>query len=404
MKYFTLIQLEEAIEILLSKCFDLIQIEKVELSKAIHRIAAEDIITCIDQPPFNRSPLDGYAVNHLDIENTCKERPKRLKVSQFISAGDMINKSIIRGEAAMITTGAPLPKGATCVIKQEDTDGGKSEVNIYKSLNQYENFCWKGEDVEKGILLINKGQRLDEASIAVLAGQGYREIPVFSHPKIGILSTGSELILPGEELISGKIFDSNSYYLAARTEQIGGIAVKSKNVADNPEELAKTIEELIKECELVITTGGVSVGACDYMPKAGEILKATKLFHGISVKPGGPAMAMLKDDKIILCLSGTPFAAAATFELLGTPVIKRLCGYREVSHERIKGILQNDFSKASPGRRFVRAKIRGNEITLPNGHAAGSMASMIGCNCLVDIPAGSDSIKAGEEVEAILFK
>ena len=378
--------------------------ETVPLLTAAGRIAARDVTAGIDQPPFDRSPLDGYAVRHSDIAEATKERPVILRVTARTWAGDPPAAGVLPGEAVQIATGAPLPAGATCVIRAEDTGRAGDSVRIFRSHGEGENICLRGEDVRKGRLLLRRGERIDSPAVGVLAGQGKTQAAVFRKPAVGVLSTGAELLAGGETLRPGKIYDSNQYYLAARLLELGATPVQGKRMPDHPGELTVELEALLECCDLVLTTGGVSVGERDCMPAVGERMGCTRLFHGIDLKPGGPALALLKNGKLVLCLSGNPFAAAATFELLAAPVVRALAGLENPRWRRVRGLLQTPFHKASPGRRFVRAKLVGGDIFLPeDGHASGSLSALSGCNCLIDIPAGSPGLAKGMSVEAVLF-
>lgn len=403
MKDRSYITLEQAIECLLEQIQEQGSFEKVKLINSVGRVAFEDVYSLINIPPFDRSPLDGYAVNHRDLEGASEDCPAVLRVTQNIFAGDAPEGVLSAGEAARVMTGAPLPEGSDCVVRQEDTDYGEEKVRIYVSHKKHENFCFKGEDVYPGKLLLKKGQKLESAIIAVLAAQGISEIKVFSIPKVGVISTGSELVAPGMPLAIGKIYDSNSFYLAARLRAMDGLYVSGENVADEPEYLSKKVLDLMAQCDFVITTGGVSVGEHDYMPKVGEMIDAEVLFHGVKMKPGGSVLALKKDGKIILCLSGNPFAAATNFELLAVPVFMKLSGYSEVLPKRVKGVLCSEFNKSSHGRRFIRAQMIGGDIFLPDNHSSGSLSSLVGCNCLIDIPSKSNPLSIGTEVEAVMF-
>ncbi len=404
MKDRSYITLEQAVKCLLDEIQEQDSFEIVNVINSIGRVTYEDIYSCINIPPFDRSPLDGYAVNHKDLEGASRETPVVLKVTQNIYAGDSPAGVLSAKEAARVMTGAPLPEGSDCVVRQEDTDYGEGQVKIYISHKKHENFCFKGEDVYTGKLLLKKGQKLDSAAVAVLSAQGISKVKVFIVPKVGVISTGSELIEPGTPLTMGKIYDSNSMYMCARIQSMGGVCVSGGNIADEPEILSKTVLELLSQCDLVITTGGVSVGEHDYMPKVSEIINAEVLFHGVKVKPGSPVLALKKEGKILLCLSGNPFAAATTFELLAVPIFRKLSGYAESLLTSLKGVLCSEFNKSSHGRRFIRAKMIGGNVFLPDNHSSGSLSSLIGCNCLIDIPAKSSPLTVGTEVDVVMLQ
>ena len=396
---------EQSVELLIRYTSKTKYTEKAELLDAVGRVAAADIFARMNQPPFNRSPLDGYAVRHDAIQNSSPASPAILRVTRSVCAGTLPAEPLNAGEAVPVTTGAPLPSGATCVVRQEDTDGGGETVRVFSPLRRYENYCREGEDLREGTPIVKNGQRLNCAHAAVLAGQGYAEAEVYERPRIGILSTGNELIPAGWPFVPGKVYDSNGHYLASRVKQLGGRAVLGGRVDDDPEKLALAILDTLSACDMVITTGGVSAGVHDYIPAAGKMLGARELCRGVDMKPGSPAMALLKNDRLVLCLSGNPFAAASSFEILGSPAVKKLTGDSVVLPRRIKGVLRSDFGKKSDVRRFVRGKAEAGEIRLPQGgDSPGMMFSMAECNCLVDIPSRSSPLQAGDRVCAVLFQ
>ena len=378
--------------------------EVLPLSRALGRVAAREPAAVMDQPPFDRSPLDGYALHHEALAHVCAENPACLPVCRRIFAGDPPGEPIPVGCAARIMTGAPIPPGTDCVVRQEDTDQGEETVRIFVSLSAHDNICDRGEDLRSGVPLFPAGTVLTPAHLGVLAGQGMDTVEVFARPRVGVLSAGDELVLPGAPLTSGKIYNSNQFYLTARLEQLGMEPAVSPVHGDDPAALSAAVTALLADCDAVITTGGVSVGQKDYMPAVCQQLGAVRLFHGVAVKPGSPMLAMTVDGKPVVCLSGNPFAAAATLEAVARPMLLRLAGRRDWRLPRSSGVLTAPFRKASPGRRLVRAMISDGRVSLPaGGQVSGVLSSWMGCNCLVDIPAGSPALPAGSEVEVILL-
>ena len=232
----------------------------------------------------------------------------------------------------------------------------------------------------------------------MLAGQGYAEVPVYKTLTVGVLATGSELLAPGEAWTPGKIYDANGVQNAARLRQLG-FAVNRRHCSDDPEEIAREMRELLAECDAVITSGGVSVGQKDYLPAVLEQLNADILFAGVAQKPGSPMLAGKIDGKLVFCLSGNPFAAAATLEQYAVPALLRAAGRCEESCllPRTTRTLTTGFSKPSKGNRYLRAKAMGGSVTIPGegnaeAHSSGSLSAMIGCNCLVELPAGSGPV------------
>ena len=404
--------LEEAVELLLQNTPTPRFFVSVPLLDALGRVAAGDYVSRFDQPPFDRSPLDGYAARCEDIADATPENPAILTVVQKIYAGAGVGKPIGPGEAAFILTGAPLPPGANCVVAQEDADKDAERVKIRLPLKKHQNCVFRGEDIKAGHLMAERGTKLNSAHIGILAGQGICELEVYPRNNIALMSVGNELAPPSNRssdvpagetpLPFGMIYESNSWTLAARVLELGGESHVAKCAMDDPCQIATALEKLLGENDFVITTGGVSVGERDYMPQALKKLNANTLFHGLKYKPGGITLGVLKDGKLILCLPGNPFAAFMSFELLARPALGKLAGLKDFRACRIRAVLRGTFPKHSHQRRFIRGCMVGGEVFVEKeGHAAGSLSSLTRCNCLIDIPAASPPLPDGSAVEVL---
>lgn len=384
-------------------------VENVGLDEACGRIAAAPLCARMDQPPFDRSPLDGYALHSADTAGAGEMTPKALPVVMKLYAGDAPTAELPAGCAARIMTGAPLPAGADCVLMQEQTDGGEETVRIYAELSHNANVVFRGEDIAAGALVAEAGTVLTPAYLGVLAGQGYAEVPVYKPLTIGVLATGSELLAPGESWVPGKIYDANGIQNAARLRQLGFV-VRRRHCSDDPARIAAELEELLTGCDAVITSGGVSVGQKDYLPVVLEMLGTRSIFAGVAQKPGSPMLAAKVEGKLVFCLSGNPFAAAATLEQYAVPALLRAAGRQEEACilPRTRRTLTTGFSKPSKGNRYLRARASGGTVAIPGegnteAHSSGSLSAMIGCNSLVELPAGSGPVEPGEEVEVLSF-
>lgn len=397
------ITLEQAVEVALNYCTTVEEIEEVKLWEARGRVLAEDIVANLNQPPFDRSPLDGYAVRGEDIENATKICPVQLKVIDEVMAGQMSHTVVGEKEAMRIMTGAPIPEGANCIVRQEDTDYGMENVLIYKSVKPFENYCYEGEDYKIGQKLIPKGSSLGSIEIGTLASLGRTKVRVRRLPRIGVMTTGDEIILPGKKLEEGKIYDSNLYTVATRLVEFGIEPICQMEVGDNPETAAESIRELAKTADLILTTGGVSVGKKDIMHDVMELLGAKKLFWRVQLKPGSPMISAVYKNTLLICLSGNPFGAVANMELLVRPVLAKLMGDESLAPKKVRAVLEADFIKSSNVTRYVKAIYQEGRVFFPtNLHSSGILSSMIGCNCLVEVPANHTSIQKGEEVWVIL--
>ena len=373
--------------------------ELLPLNLALGRTLAVDITAPLDQPPFDRSPLDGYALRSADLAGADQDHPAVLEVAGTLYAGDEAKISVNPGQAMRIMTGAMLPPGCDCVVPQEKTDRG-TPVKVFVSLNSYQNYVYQGDDYRKGSLLLKKGTRLDAAALGVLASAGLTEAEVCRRPKVGLLTTGDEVVDPGTPLPAGKIYSSNQMLLAARLAELG-FETETAHQGDDPAAVAEAMRDLLKSCDVLVTTGGVSVGDRDIFHQALPLLGAEQVFWRVDLKPGTPAMYSIYEGKPILSLSGNPFAAFTTFELLARPLLAALAG--EEGPRWGEGILDTPYPKASPKRRFIRGRYENGHIMLPEGHSSGLLSSLVGCNCLAELPAGSPPAEVGQKVRILLL-
>lgn len=376
-----------------------VETEKVSLMDAGGRILAEEIRAWKDNPPFPRSPYDGYAVRAEDIREAGKETPVCLRVVEKLCAGEYPKREIGPGEATRIMTGAPIPNGADTVVKQEETDGQDREVRIRKSQNPYENYCPAGEDFRTGDLLIEKGTRLDAVRIGIASAAGYHSVQVRKKVKIAVLTTGNELCLPGRTLRPGQIYDSSLFMIAERMRELGGEVVLAEEVPDEEETIRTSLRKAAGCADLVVTTGGVSVGEKDLVKDVLKQEGADFLFERVFVKPGSPTACSVLQGAMIVSLSGNPFAAAAHMELLVRYAASCLSGCEDLLPKEEQGILMTAFHKECKTDRYIRGKEESGRITIPQDkEKSGILSSMNGCNCLVKIEKGREWIEKGEQV------
>lgn len=390
---------ERALECLLSYITPVSETEEIRITAAQDRITAEDIYATHDQPPFPRSPLDGYAVRSADVAGADKEHPVTLRVIGEADAGHKSDCTVRAGEALRIMTGAPVPEGADCVIRQEMTDYGEDMVTIYTSEEAYGNYCFVGEDYKKGDLLIPAGNRIRATEIGILADLGLPFVRVRRRARILLLSTGDELMEPGEELAEGKIYDSNLYLLRAELEHWGAEVRGVRIIRDDAAVCAAYIREHFGDADLMISTGGVSVGKKDIMHEALDRIGATKLFQKVAIKPGSPFLAGLYRGRLLLCLTGNPFGMFVTLQQMIRPLYVMLTGREDLRRQKKKAVIKDGFEKKSPMRRFVRAYYENGEVFLrqyANGN--GALSTLPLCNCLVELPAGTGALTGGETV------
>jgi molybdopterin molybdotransferase len=300
-------------------------------------------------------------------------------------------------------TGAAIPPGCDCVIRQEDTDGGDETVVVSRQLKPWENYCFAGEDYKKGQLLLPAFARVGPAAVATIASAGFAKVNAIRRPRVSVISTGDELAPPGGPLKIGEIYCSNNFYIETRLREMGADPVMSRIVRDDAEALKDCIKEASAKSDAVISTGGVSVGEKDLMLRALNELGADIVFHKLHIQPGSPAAFSRYGETRLLSLSGNPFASAASFELLVWPLLSALMGDKTLKLARASAELADDFNKKGGVRRFLRGRFDGSSVHLPDGHSNGQIRSMIGCNCLVDLPADSGKPKAGERVSILIL-
>ncbi|MDZ5128396.1 molybdopterin molybdotransferase MoeA [Clostridium perfringens] len=400
------IALEEALEIL-NKNTRALKSEVVSIKDSLKRVLYGDVKSKINNPPFNKSVFDGYAFKSEDSKGTSKENPIELKIVDEIFAGDFSEIEIKSGEAIRIMTGAPIPVGADCVLKQEETERHGDLVKIFKEMKANENISFMGEDIRIGETLIKKGKRLDYADLGIMASSGISEVLVYKKPKVSIISTGDEVCDINSTLKPGKIYDSNLYSLSARIEELGYNVLSMEHVGDNILKIGEAIEKAFEKSDIVFTTGGASVGEKDLMQKVSESIGFEKLFWKIKIKPGSAVVCSKKEEKILISLSGNPNAALTTFELLGKSVLKKLEGKEEnINIKREKGVLMDSFNKKSPQRRFLRGNIiydeKGAKVYITQIKSGnGILSSLLNANCLIEIERGNEGLNRGEVVNII---
>ena len=375
--------------------------EYVPLAESVGRRLTSDIRSAFPQPPFDRSPLDGYAVVAADVASATPDTPVKLQVVDKLWAGMPARVGVKRGQAVRLMTGCMIPSGADAVIRQEDTDLGVEIVQIFRPVASGKNICYRGEEYGTDALLLRRENRVDAASVAVAAGAGFTQLRVRRRARAVILTTGDEVRQPGTVLPAGKIYDSNTAYLSARLHQLGVETVAALTQEDDLTALSAALRRYAGEVDLILTTGGVSVGEKDLLEQAVKAAGAEGIFHGIDIKPGMPTLFAVLGNARLLGLSGNPFSAVVPFELLLRPMLAEMTGDPEPLLRADTAIAAQGFDKASPSRRFLRAFCKQGRVYPPAAQSNGQMRSMIGCNCLIDVPAGSGAIRPGDPVRIL---
>ncbi len=381
-----------------------VETETVKLADAHGRILADDISAVVSSPPFDRSPYDGYAFRGEDTVNAAENHPVILKITDEIPAGKASECEVTSGYAAKILTGAPIPKGANATIKYERTEYTQTEVRIFEQVRPNTDIVYAGDDIDAGTRIADSGTAVTAPLLGILASQGIAELTVFKRPVITILNTGSELLEVGTPLRPAMIYNSNVYTLGGYLRDMGVLPQNAGVVADDPDIIAERISAALKASDMVITTGGASVGDYDWAVTSAEKLGADVLFWKINMKPGGSIMAAVKDGKLILGLSGSPGAAVLGLLRIALPYIKKLCGKTDIMSPVIDVYLKEPLKKSSPKLRIVRGRLEFSEgkacFAENEGQGNGAVSSLIGCDLLGEIAAGSPPLPEGAMIKA----
>ncbi|NJE48305.1 gephyrin-like molybdotransferase Glp [Thermococcus sp. 9N3] len=399
MAFLKVVPLEKALEVIDSFPLEP-KVERVPLGEALGRVLAEDIVSPINVPPFDRATVDGYAVRAEDTFMASESEPVRLKVTGEVNAGDSPDFELKPGESVYISTGAPLPKGADAVIQFEDVDRDGDEVIIYKPAYPGLGVMKAGADIPKGKPLLKRGTRLGFKETALLSAVGLAEVPVFRKPKVAVISTGNELVLPGEGLKPGQIYDINGRAIADAVKELGGEAVFLGIAKDDRESLKALIEKGVECCDIVLLSGGASGGIRDLTSSIIEELGEVKI-HGIAIQPGKPTIIGLIDGKPVFGLPGYPTSCLTNFTLLVAPLLRRLIG-RESEVRKVKKRLAHKVFSVKGRRQFLPVRIEG-EKAVPILKGSGAVTSFIDADGFIEVPENVEILEAGEEVEVTFF-
>jgi len=385
-------------------------VEKIPLLEAYDRVLAEDITAAIDIPPFNRSTVDGYAVKAKDTFGADENKPIKLRLGGTVNVGELPKVMVDGGIAAEITTGAPIPMGADAVVMVEHTERRDNEICVYNAVAKDENIMKAGADIRKGETVLKKAQLLGSREIGVLAALGLAKAKVYNVPRVAVLSTGSEVAEPGGKLPPGKIYDINAYSLTAAVLEGGGKPVYLGVFPDDVAELQEAFKSALASADMVVTSGGVSVGPKDVIPKTLDSLgKPGVIVCGIATKPGKPTTVALIDGKLVFSLPGHPTSALLIFHLLARPIIECMAGRRTEKYLKMKAYAATRVFPAKGRRTFIMVRLKEDRSKrliaepVPVG-LSGAITTLAKADGFVEIPENQQFIDAGEEVTVHLFK
>ena len=380
---------------------------RIPLDDALDSVLAEDVVSRLDIPAWTNSAMDGYAARGEDVRGATEARPVRLRVVEQLPAGRFPEKVIGRGECARIFTGAPLPRGADSVIRQEDTDLGATTVLVLKDRDAGVNIRRVGEDIRKGTTVLTAGTELGPAQLGVLASLAVAHPLVYRRPRVAILGSGDEIvdIDQPEEILSGrKIASSNTHTLVALVRRAGGEPVNLGIAGDTPEDLRAHLTRAL-DCDLLVTTAGISVGEHDFVRSVLEELGGELRFWKLRMRPGAPVGFGLLGRMPWIGLPGNPVSTMVTFELFVRPAIRRMMGHRFPFRRTVAVRAAEPISVKPKLQHFLRAIIRemadGPEALLTGPQGSGILTSMALANALLVIPEGQFETPAGAPVQAI---
>jgi len=396
------IPVSEALERVLGEA-SLIGDEKVELEESYGRILAEPIVASSDVPPFNRSPYDGYAIRSVDSAGASGTNRISFRVIDHIGAGEVSAKRLSANEAIRIMTGAQLPEGADAVVMFEQTVETEHGITIRKPFEALENVSLQGEDVPKGEVVIESGNLINPGTIALLATFGYSQVAVAKQPVVGILSTGTELLGVGDELVPGKIRNSNGPMIVAQLKRMGFRCKMYGMSIDQLDESYEVVKKAAEETDCLITTGGVSVGDFDFLPAIYERLGAKVLFNKVAMRPGSVTTVAVANGRYLFGLSGNPSACFTGFELFVRPALLKMMGAGKLYLPQTKAVLGEDFTKANPFSRFIRASYNGETVSPAGFNKSNAVSSIARGNALIVLPGGSRGFRSGDAVDVLLL-
>jgi molybdopterin molybdotransferase len=400
-----MLRVEEAREVILRHA-PARRVERMSLEQALGLILAEDITAGESLPPFPRSGMDGYALRSADTEAATRDNPVVLPLTGVIPAGHPLADVLEPGRVASIMTGGAVPAGADAVIRLEEVRVSPEGIRIYRHVPVGENVAPIGEDVVAGTELLKAGHRIRAAEVNLLTAIGIGEVAVYAPPRVGILCTGDELVPLGAPLGPGQIRNSNGPGLAALVRSCGCVPIELGIAHDVTDVIAGALGR-VKDCDLIITTGGVSVGDFDVVREALAVMGAEQLFWRVSLKPGTPVCAAVLEGRLVVGLSGNPAAAITNFDLLVRPLLDSLCGRARIGLRETEGVLDQPVLKTAGVARYLRARVYNGpsgEIRIDTSMAqrAGILSSMMYANAYAIVPAHEGPLPAGVRLRVLL--
>ncbi|PIU28447.1 MAG: hypothetical protein COT09_04865 [Candidatus Hydromicrobium americanum] len=391
------------------ECSIRIKAVKVPLLDSLSLILAEDVISKDDIPVYNNSAMDGYAVRTEDVKGADRSYPVRLiLLAEDIPAGKVPTVKVNPGYCIPIMTGSPIPENCNAVVMKEDTEKDGESILVFKECAEGENIRYRGEDIKNGDKVLRKGKKIFPADIGVMASLGESEVLVYHPPVVGIISTGDELLEIDKELDIGKVRDSNSYSLSAQLKEIGIEYIRYGIAKDEKKILEKKILEALSECDILLLSGGVSVGDYDFVKEILIGIGAELIFWRVNQKPGKPLVFLKYKDGFIFGLPGNPVSVMVCFEMYVRPLIKKIIGDDNLFRPSVRARAYHDFKNKRGRTNFVRVMLekKDNEYFFKSTGMQGSgiLTSMAKADGIAVFPEDAGDIKKDSEIEVFCLK
>jgi molybdenum cofactor synthesis domain-containing protein len=395
------IPLDEARQLIDEAIRPITRVESVALDEAAGRVLAREVVSGRDVPPFNRAGMDGYAVIAEDTFGASRYEPKTLRVIEKIYTGQVPTRRLSAGETAEIATGAPMPDGADAVVMVEETERASSEeVRVFTPVYPRQNVGRRGADIVQGQAVLRTGDVLNPSRIGALAALGLTTVDVYERPRIAILSTGNEIVEPGQPLQPGQIYDINRFTLSAVIGDHGGSPVPSQSAQDTLEDLERAMDRCLNE-DVLVFSGGSSVGErdliLDVVGRRGEIV-----FHGIAVKPGKPTVFGVIGGKPVFGMPGYPTSCLSNAYMLLVPALRRMAHLPPLQLRTVALPVAQRIVSTTGRHQFYTVRVA-DGMAHPAFKASGDITSMSQADGYIEIPAQTDIVEKGEVVEVKLF-
>ncbi len=405
MEFLKSITAKEAARAIASFPLQPLDVIEVELGEALEMVLARDVIADEDIPAFSRSLVDGYAVNVKDTYGARETNPAFIALRGHITVSQATDRKISEGESIYVATGAAIPEGADGVVMQEYARPAADAVEITRSVRKGENICFKGEDVKKGQIVLKKGDRLSPFDLGVLAALGVTRIPVYRRLRVGLISSGDEIVPPESVPPPGKIRDINSYTISALMRKKGALVTFAGIAPDTVEDITEKLSS-VKECDVILLSGGSSKGQGDFMTAAIEVLGGRILFHGLNIRPGKPTIFGSLWQKPVFGLPGHPVSCSMVVIRFVSPLVSRLQGEEARSELIATGRLETNVPSSYGIEEYVRVTVRHGEdgLSVTPLFAKSSVISVLArADGYIVVPEGKEGLEQGEEVEVYPF-